>query len=199
MIVEKVELRGPRVVLEPLREDHLPGIARAIEDGALWEIPVTVVPHPDDLPGFLRDAEAQQDARREVVFATVDRATNEVVGSTRFRNIDAVNRRVEIGFTFIAGSWQRTHVNTEAKYLMLTHAFEVWSANRVELLTDVLNVRSRNAIARIGAWEEGVLRAHMIMRGGRVRDSLIFSIIAPEWPAVKRELEEKLGLPSAES
>ncbi|HET6764099.1 MAG TPA: GNAT family protein [Longimicrobiaceae bacterium] len=194
MIVEKVGLRGPRIALEPLGEEHLPGLARVIEDGALWEIPVTVVPHPRDLPGFLHDAEVQMAAQKELAFATVDLASKAVVGSTRFRNIDAASRRVEIGFTFIAGSWQRTHVNTEAKYLMLRHAFEVWGTNRVELLTDVLNVKSRNAIERIGAREEGVLRAHMIMRGGRVRDSVIYSIIAPEWPGIKAALERKIGL-----
>jgi len=194
MNIEKVELRGPRVLLEPLNEGHLPGLASAIEDGALWELPVTVVPHPRDLPGFLRDAEAQYAARRELAFATVDLASGAVVGSTRFRNIEAAHRRVEIGFTFIAAAWQRTHVNSEAKYLMLRHAFEQWGVNRVELLTDALNTRSRAAIARIGAREEGVLRAHMIMRDGRIRDSVIFSIVAPEWPRVREALEARLGI-----
>jgi RimJ/RimL family protein N-acetyltransferase len=194
MNVEKIELRGPRVLLQPLSEAHLPGLASAIEDGALWEIPVTIVPHPSDLPGFLRDAEAQHAVGRELAFATVDLASGAVVGSTRFRNIEAAQRRVEIGFTFIAASWQRTHVNSEAKYLMLRHAFEQWRVNRVELVTDALNTKSRAAIARIGAQEEGILRAHMIMRGGRVRDSVIFSITAPEWPAVKAVLEAKLGI-----
>ena len=193
MRVEPIELRGPRVVLEPLREAHLPGLATAIEDGALWELPVTLVPHPRDLPRFLRDAEAAHAAGTELAFATIDRATGEVVGSTRFRNIAAAERRVEIGFTFIARSWQRTHVNTEAKYLMLRHAFDTWRVNRVELVTDVLNAASRAAIARIGAREEGVLRAHMIMPGGRVRDSVISSIIAPEWPRVRDALQQRIG------
>ena len=132
-------------------------------------------------------------AGTELAFATIDRATGEVVGSTRFRNIAAAERRVEIGFTFIARSWQRTHVNTEAKYLMLRHAFDTWRVNRVELVTDVLNAASRAAIARIGAREEGVLRAHMIMPGGRVRDSVISSIIAPEWPRVRDALQQRIG------
>ena len=194
MKVEKVELRGPRVLLEPMGEGHLPGLARAIEDGALWELPVTLVPHPRDLPCFLRDAEAAQAAGRELVFATVDLASSAVVGSTRFRNIEAAHGRVEIGFTFIAASWQRTYVNSEAKYLMLRHAFERWRVNRVELVTDALNARSRTAIARIGAREEGVLRAHMVMPGGRVRDSVMFSIVASEWPRVRDALEAKLGM-----
>jgi RimJ/RimL family protein N-acetyltransferase len=188
MRIERVELRGSRIVLQPLHEGHFPGLARAIEDGSLWEIPVTLVPHPRDLPGFLRDANAQYEAGRELAFATVDLASGDVVGSTRFRSIEAAHKRVEIGFTFIARSWQRTHANREAKYLMLRHAFEQWGVNRVELVTDALNVKSRNAIVRIGAREEGVLRSHMIMRDGRVRDSVVFSIVAAEWPAVKQAL-----------
>lgn len=192
MIIDKTELRGPRITLEPLDEKHLSGLASAIEDGALWEVPVTMVPHPRDLPDFLRDADTQFRAERELAFATVDRASGAVVGSTRFRSMESRHLRVEIGFTFIARSWQRTHVNTEAKYLMLRHAFEQWRVNRVELLTDALNTTSRTAIARIGAREEGVLRSHMIMRDGRIRDSVVFSIVAAEWPAVKQALEARI-------
>jgi N-acetyltransferase len=192
MRIEKVELRGSRVALEPLHEGHLPGLASAIEDGALWELPVTIVPYPRELPDFLRDAEAQHQAGRELAFATVDLASGAVIGSTRFRCIEAAHKRVEIGFTFIARSWQRTYANTEAKYLMLSHAFEEWRVNRVELLTDALNTQSRNAIVRIGAREEGVLRAHMVMRDGRLRDSAVYSIVAAEWPGVREALEAKL-------
>jgi RimJ/RimL family protein N-acetyltransferase len=192
MKVEKRVLEGQHVRLEPLSEEHLPSLAKAIEDGELWKIPVTFVPHPADLPAFLTDAEAAFAAGRELAFATYDRRNETVVGSTRFRCAEAAHRRVEIGFTFLAQSWQRTHVNTEAKYLMLRHAFETWQMNRVELLTDVLNTKSRNAIARLGAREEGILRSHMIMRDGRVRDSVLFSIIAREWPEVRAALEAKL-------
>jgi len=192
MRIEKVELRGSRVVLEPLHEGHLPGLAAAIEDGALWELPVTIVPHPRELPDFLRDAEAQHQAGRELAFATVDLASGAVIGSTRFRCIEAAHRRVEIGFTFLARSWQRTYANSEAKYLMLRHAFDEWRANRVELLTDALNTPSRRAIERIGAREEGVLRAHMVMRDGRLRDSVVYSIVGAEWPGVRETLEAKL-------
>ncbi len=192
MIIEKVELRGSRVVLEPLSQRHLPGLAAAIEDGSLWEVPVTIVPHPRELPGFLRDAEAQFQAGRELAFATVDLASGAVIGSTRFRSIEAAHKRVEIGFTFLARSWQRTYANTEAKYLMLSHAFEQWRVNRVELVTDALNAKSRSAIERVGAREEGVLRAHMVMRDGRIRDSVVYSIVAAEWPGVRQALEAKL-------
>lgn len=190
--IEKVTLRGRRVLLEPLDEQHRQGLRRAIEDGELWSIPVTVVPHPDDLDGFFEYARSRGEAQLDRVFATIDLATRTIVGSTRFMNINREHRRVEIGFTFIARSWQRTHINTEAKYLMLKHAFETWGCNRVEFLTDALNTRSRQAILRIGAREEGILRQHMIMRDGRLRDSAIHSIIAGEWAAVKQALEQRI-------
>ncbi len=194
MKIEKTTLVGPRVKLEPLSLSHLLGLARAITDGALWEVPVTFVPHPQDLPQFLSAAESAFLSQMELVFAAIDVATDTVVGSTRFRCIDIPDQRVEIGFTFIAKSWQRTYINTEAKYLMLRHAFEQWNCNRVEFLTDVLNTKSRTAIIRIGAREEGTLRNHMVMRDGRIRDSVMFSIVGAEWPQLKILLESKLNI-----
>ena len=193
--LEKVVLTGRRVRLEPLAPEHEAGLAAAIRDGELWTIPVTIVPPPEQLPAFLTAAEEAFRARRELAFATFDQAENRIVGSTRFRCLDELHRRVEIGFTFIAQSWQRSHVNTEAKLLMLEHAFERWGMNRVELLTDFLNEKSRRAIARIGARQEGILRSHMVMRDGRVRDSVIFSVVKSEWPAVRAALEAKLAAP----
>ena len=191
--IERVELRGKRVALEPLSAGHLPGLAAAITDGQLWSIPVTLVPHPDELPAFLNLAETRYAAQLERAFATVDLASGAVVGSTRFMVINRDHRRVEIGFTFIAQRWQRSYVNTEAKYLMLRHAFEEWGCNRVEFITDVLNTKSRQAILRLGAKEEGTLRSHMIMRDGRVRDSALYSVIQSEWPRVKSGLEAKIA------
>lgn len=193
MKLEKITLEGKNVRLESLQSRHLDGLARAIEDGRLWELPVTVVPHPRDLGAFLDAAEHAFAAGTELAFATIDTASGTVAGSTRFRCIEASHRRAEIGFTFLGQSWQRSHINTEAKYLMLQHAFERWHLNRVELLTDVLNDKSRAAIARIGGKQEGVLRNHMVMRDGRLRDSVIFSITAAEWPAVKARLAAKVG------
>lgn len=187
--IAKVTLSGTRVRLEPLEQRHVPSLATAITDGALWELPVTLVPQPPDLPKFVEAADVAFHAQRELAFATIDAASGTVVGSTRFRNIELAHKRVEIGFTFIAKSWQRTYINTEAKLLMLGHAFEQWDCNRVELLTDSLNTTSRAAIARLGAREEGILRSHMIMRGGRIRDSVVFSLIKAEWPAAKSRLE----------
>jgi RimJ/RimL family protein N-acetyltransferase len=123
------------------------------------------------------------------------RADGRIVGSTRFGNIDRENRHTEIGWTWIAPAWQRTAVNTEAKLLMLRHAFEEWKCIRVELKTDVLNERSRSAIVRLGAREEGVFRKHLIARGGRVRDSIFYSIIDEEWPSVRERLERRLAAP----
>lgn len=192
MQIVPVILESPRVRLEPLSPEHLPGLAEAIRDGELWTLNVTSVPHPDQLEGFLQDAHQAHAEGRELAFATIDRESGRIAGSTRYRNIDSRHRRVEIGFTFIGRSWQRSHVNSEAKLLMLEHAFEHWQVNRVELLTDLLNLASRNAIARLGAREEGLLRSHMVMRDGRIRDSLIFSLIASEWPAARTALQNRL-------
>jgi RimJ/RimL family protein N-acetyltransferase len=123
----------------------------------------------------------------------VERVSGQLIGSTRFMNIDQPNRRVEIGSTWIAPAWQRTAINTEAKYLMLRHAFEQWNCIRVELKTDALNQKSRNAILRIGAKEEGTLRRHLVTWTGRVRDTVYFSILDSEWPEVKARLEAKLA------
>ena len=193
--VERVALRGQRVALEPLSAEHLPGLAAAIRDGELWSIPVTLVPHPDELPEFLNHAETRYAAQLERAFATVDLPSGAVVGSTRFMAINRDHRRCEIGFTFLARQWQRSYVNTDAKYLMLRHAFEVWECNRVEFITDALNTRSRQAILRLGAKEEGVMRNHMIMRDGRVRDSVLYGIIRSEWPRVRSGLEAKIAEP----
>ena len=146
-----------------------------------------------DFEALIAKTFAEQERGESVVFATVERGSGRIIGSTRFMNIDRVNRRVEIGSTWIAPAWQRTAVNTEAKYLMLRHAFEVWGCMRVELKTDALNEKSRNAILRIGAKEEGTLRRHVITWTGRVRDSVYFSILDDEWPGVKagEKLEAK--------
>ena len=147
----------------------------------------------EDFGELLDKAFAEQDRGESVVFATVERSSGRTIGSTRFMNIDRVNKRVEIGSTWIAPAWQRTAVNTEAKYLMLQNAFEVWGCIRVELKTDALNQKSRNAILRIGAKEEGTLRRHLVTCTGRVRDTVYFSILDNEWGDVKARLQAKLS------
>jgi N-acetyltransferase len=146
----------------------------------------------EDFRSFNRQVLAEQERGLSVPFATFERNADQIVGSTRFMNVDLANRKVEIGSTWIAPRWQRTLVNTEAKYLMLRHAFDSWNCLRVELKTDARNRRSRRAILRLGAKEEGTLRKHMLTWDGRQRDSIYFSILDTEWPKVKARLEQKL-------
>ena len=145
-----------------------------------------------DFQEFNRQVLEEQARGVSVAFLTFERHSNQAVGTTRFMNMDLANRKVEIGSTWITPHWQRTVVNTEAKYLMLCHAFDVWKCLRVELKTDALNQRSRKAILRLGAREEGTLRKHMLTWNGRQRDSVYFSILGTEWPGVKARLESKL-------
>jgi RimJ/RimL family protein N-acetyltransferase len=188
-------LEGIRVRLEPLRRKHAP---------MLWEIAKNHlqdlfqwIPYKLDTLENFREFNGlvleEQKRGVSIAFATFERHSNQIVGTTRFMNMDLANRKVEIGSTWIAPPWQRTPINTEAKYLMLGHAFEVWKCMRVELKTDALNQRSRQAIFRLGAKEEGTLRKHMLAWNGRQRDSVYFSILDTEWPEVKAGLESKLG------
>ena len=141
---------------------------------------------------YVETALVEQSRGVSLPFVTREKSSGRIVGSTRFGNIDIPNKHVEIGWTWISPEWQRTFVNTEAKLLMLTHAFEIWKCIRVEFKTDALNERSRNAIARLGAKEEGIFRNHMITESGRFRDSVYFSIIENEWPAIKENLKTRL-------
>jgi N-acetyltransferase len=194
-IVLPVTLDGSVVRLEPIRREHANlfwDVAKNdVEDIFRW-IPYSVRTR-EDFTRLVDKAFAEQECGESVVFTTTEKSTGRVIGSTRFMNIDCANRRVEIGSTWIAPAWQRTAVNTEAKYLMLRHAFEVWKCMRVELKTDALNQKSRNAILRIGAKEEGTLRRHVVTWTGRVRDSVYFSILDSEWPEVKSRLETRLS------
>ncbi len=193
-IVTPVTLEGSTVRLEPIRREHAEifwEIAKDSLDDIFQWIPYRVNTR-EDFERLVEKIFEEQERGESVAFATVDRGSGQVIGSTRFMNIDRANRRVEIGSTWIVPAWQRTGVNTEAKYLMLRHAFEVWNCFRVELKTDALNLKSRNAILRIGAKEEGTLRRHVVTWTGRVRDSVYFSILDSEWPSVKTTLEQKL-------
>lgn len=194
-IVTPITLEGSIVRLEPIRCEHAESfwqVAKDALDNIFQWIPYRMKT-AEDFAWLVERALTEQQRGESVVFATVDRSSGRVIGSTRFMNIDRTNRRVEIGSTWIAPAWQRTAVNTEAKYLMLRHAFEVWQCMRVELKTDALNQRSRNAILRIGAKEEGTLRRHLITWTGRVRDTVYFSILDTEWPEGRLRLEERLA------
>ena len=193
MKVEPVILEGEVVRLEPMTLEHLDGLWEAGKDEALWELIPTNVASIDDMRKYVESALADRGRGVALPFVTVERASGKVIGSTRFGNIDTANLRAEIGWTWITPAFQRTAVNTEAKLLMLTHAFETWKCIRVELKTDALNERSRAAIKRLGATEEGIFRKHMICDTGRFRDSVYFSIIDTEWPMVKENLRGKLS------
>lgn len=188
-----VTLTGRHVRLIPLQLDHLDPLCAIGIDPELWRWTVS---HVEDRLTMQRYVQKALRLRREgsgLPFATVELASGTIVGSTRFMNYSERDRRVEIGGTWVARPWQRTVVNTEAKYLMFRHAFEVVGCLRVELKTDRLNERSRAAIARLGAIEEGVLRKHLITDLGRQRDSVFFSVTDEEWPGVRGGLEAKLS------
>jgi RimJ/RimL family protein N-acetyltransferase len=193
-VVTPITLQGSVVRLEPIRREHAE-IFWEIAKNSLNNI-FQWIPYPmqtrEDFQRLVKKIFDEQKRGESVAFATVEHGSGQVIGSTRFMNIDRVNRRVEIGSTWIVPAWQRTAVNTEAKFLMLRQAFEVWQCIRVELKTDALNQRSRNAILRLGAKEEGTLRKHLITWTGRVRDTVYFSILDTEWPEVKSAMEQKL-------
>ncbi len=193
MVVTPVTLEGQFVRLEPLSMAHHAALCAVGLDEDLWRWIPTPIRTPEDMRAYIDTALNLQAEGPVLPFATVDKTSNRVVGSTRFGSIDKVNHRVEIGWTWIGKSWQRTYVNTEAKYLMLRHAFETLGCIRVELKTDSLNERSRNAILRLGAKQEAIFRNHMITNGGRIRHSVYFSITDEEWPNVKANLEAKLA------
>ncbi|HEV1286082.1 MAG TPA: GNAT family protein [Bryobacteraceae bacterium] len=193
MNLQPVTLEGSHVRLEPLSESHHDALCAVGLDPELWRwIPIQVLDR-DQMMNFIRRELAEQAQGTSIPFATVERSTKNVIGATRFMNIDAANKRIEIGSTWIAKPWQRTAINTEAKYLMMRYAFETLGCNRVELKTDSLNTKSRDAILRIGAKQEGTLRQHMTTWSGRLRDTVYFSVIAPEWPDVKLALEAKIS------
>lgn len=192
MVVEPVTLTGHYVQLEPMLPAHRDFFVDVGLDEELWRWIPDPVRTPEEMSAYVDAALAQQASGVSLPFTIVERASGKVIGSTRYANIERVHRRIEIGWTWVATLWQRTPVNTECKYLLLRHAFEVLGCIRVELKTDSLNEKSRKAIARIGAREEGIFRNHMITSTGRIRHSVYFSVIDSEWPAVKARLEEKL-------
>lgn len=194
--IEPVTLSTDRLMLRPLGLDDVPALAEAASDGELWEKKTTTVPRPEGFRAYVEKALELQAAGLALPFATVVRDGDRVVGSTRYMNIDAANHRVEIGTTWVARSWQRSFVNTHAKFLMLRHAFESLGCIAVELRTHVLNDQSRAAIERLGAKLDGILRRHMIMPDGHVRDTVVYSIIREEWPAVKAGLEARMAAPA---
>lgn len=186
-------LVGETIELQPLQQEHASELLSAAADGQLWNMKVTVIPGHEDIDQYIATALEGRQARTVMPFVIVRRDTRRVVGSSRFWKIDRVNRKLEIGHTWLSKSVQRTGANTEAKYLLLVHAFEVMKSVRVQFTTDELNQHSRTAILRIGAKQEGIIRHERIMPDGRKRNSVRFSIIDSEWPEVKSMLKQMLS------
>ena len=192
--VTPVTLTGTRVRMEPLSlERHWDGLLAIGLEPALWRYMIPDVKDAPSLRAYMDTAARELEEGRALPFATIDIASGRVTGSTRFGNLDPHNRRVEIGWTFVGKEFQRSHVNTEAKYLMLRHAFETLDCVRVEFKANALNERSRAAMERIGATFEGTLRKHMIRDTGEWRDSVYYSVIDREWEGVKGRLEGMMG------
>ncbi|WP_318343445.1 GNAT family N-acetyltransferase [Flagellimonas baculiformis] len=187
-----VVLEGELVKLVPLEKSHKVDLAFATSDGKLWELWYTVVPSPATVDQYLDKALSEQRAGLSLPFAVIDKKTNTVVGTTRFLNVDAVNKRVEIGATWYAKRVQRTGLNTECKYLLLKHAFETLKCIAVEFRTHFHNHPSRNAILRLGAKQDGILRNHRTDENGNLRDTVVFSILDSEWKTVKTSLEFRM-------
>lgn len=191
--LKEAVLESSTISLHPLRHDHAEALAEAAADGELWELWFTSVPRPETVTKYIDDALNEQAAGRALPYVVVHNDTRQVIGTTRFSNADVKNHRVEIGFTWYALRFQRTSVNTECKALMLEYAFEQLQAIAVEFRTHWHNHKSRTAISRLGAKQDGVLRNHSKNPDGSYRDTVVFSIIDHEWLMVKRSLQHKLS------
>ncbi len=195
--LEPVSLRGPRVILAPLSRDHLDALIESVSDGELWKLWYTFVPTPENMAGEIDRRLALQDSGAMLPFTVIDNTTDRPVGMTTFMNVDAANRRVEIGSTWYRRSVQRSEINTQSKLLLLTHAFEGLECIAVEFRTHFFNHASRRAIERLGAKLDGILRSHQRATNGTLRDTCVYSIVASEWPTVKTHLEYQLSLDRA--
>ena len=190
--IEPIILKGRHATLEPLAPEHHDALVAAASDGELWKLWYTSVPTPDKMGEYIGKALDMRDQVGAMPFVIRDNRNGDIVGCTRFCNVDATHRRVEIGYTWYAASAQRSGINTESKLMLLTHAFETLACIVVEFRTHWMNQQSRAAIARLGAKQDGVLRNQMILPDGSYRDTVVFSIIESEWLAVKRHLQFKL-------
>lgn len=186
--LNEIELEGSLVKLIPLRRDHREDLLRAAADGELWKLWYTSVPSEKTIDAYINWVLSEWEKDKALPFVVVEKKTNKIIGSTRFCNATPEHRRVELGYTWYAKSFQKTGVNTECKYLLLTHAFDTLDCIAVEFRTHWHNVASRNAIARLGAKQDGVLRNHQIDAEGAIRDTVVFSILRDEWQVVKKSL-----------
>ncbi len=185
-------LQGSYVALEPLRHAHVAALKDAVHDGELWHLWYANVPSPDEMAGYV-DAAIQASDNGNMAFVVKDLKTQKIVGTTRFYSVEPAHKRGLIGYTWYAKSAQGTAINAEAKYLLMQYWFEVQKANAVEFRTHFFNEASRRAIERLGAKQDGILRNHQILKDGSIRDTVVYSIIASEWPVVKNNLQAKLA------
>jgi N-acetyltransferase len=192
LTIEPTTLEGRYIVLRPPSIDDRDGLSIAAIDGEIWNNRFSQFPNLNEIEKYIQEMLDLSSKGIILPFVTIHKASNTIVGTTRYLNIDYENHRLEIGHTWIAKSWRKTYVNTEAKFLMLQYAFEKLACIAVEIRTDVLNTVSRQAIQRLGAKQDGILRNHKIMRDGRIRDTVCYSIIKPEWKQVKENLMKKL-------
>lgn len=188
-----VQLEGELVKLVPLQKTHKVDLAFAASDGKLWELWYTAVPSPKTIDTYIETALSEQASGKALPFAIINKKTNTIVGTTRYLNVDAKNKRVEIGATWYSKKVQRTGINTECKYILLKYAFENLNCIAVEFRTHFHNHPSRNAILRLGAKQDGILRNHCVDDSGNLRDTVVFSILNSEWNTVKKSLEFKMG------
>ena len=192
-----VVLQGHGLRLEPLTMEHEPGLRAAAADGELWNLRVTSVPRPEDTAAYIAQALDMQARGERLPWAVVDAGSGLVIGCTSYHDLIPAVRRVEIGWTWYARSVQRSHVNTAAKLLLMTHAFDTLGCTVVGWRTDILNLTSQRAIERLGARKDGVLRSHALRRDGSIRDTVMYSLLASEWPEVRARLRARLQAPSA--
>jgi RimJ/RimL family protein N-acetyltransferase len=192
-VTKSFALQNHVVGLEPLSQDHSRELAAAAADGELWNLWYTSVPRPDAVAAYIEKALRAQASGSELPFAIRSASTGAVVGTTRYLHIEAPHRRVEIGSTWLARTVQGTTINPAAKLLLLEHAFSEWRFNRVEFLTHSRNAQSRAALRKLGATQEGILRQHQVLPDGSLRDSVMFSIISAEWPAVRDGIRSRIG------
>ena len=188
--IREVILSGKHVILRPPRSEDLEYLKNIVRDGEIWKNPYSLFPNIEEMSTYLQELLNHDESI--LPFITIFKSSEQIVGTTRFLNIDRHNHRLEIGHTWIAKTFRRTVVNTEAKFIMLQHAFEELECIAVEIRTDVLNEVSRKAVERLGAKPDGILRNHKIMRDGRIRDTVCYSIIKEEWPNVKDVLLKKM-------
>lgn len=192
MFIKEAQLEGRYVDLEPLTVAHIEPLKTAVRDGESWKLWYATVPRPEDMEGYVESAMSGAKTGN-LAYAVRSKVTGDIVGTTRYYNVDAGNRRAMLGYTWYSASVRRSPVNTECKLLLLKNLFEASSAIAVEFRTHFFNHQSRAAIERLGAKQDGVLRSHQLMRDGSLRDTVVYSIVAAEWPAVRNNLESRLG------